>query len=145
MTGRQVDRDDDGVRDAFYTYDGDSLTGEQHDANNDGKIDLVIRFQARRRIRSDEDIDHDGHMDKWTFFATPMQSEQELPIRIDHDKKHRGFADTFEYFHIANGKAVLTRRERDTNGDGKVDIVSIFENGKLVRREIADPSLLPEA
>jgi hypothetical protein len=31
------------------------------------------------------------------------------------------------------------------NGDGDVDIVSIYVQGKLVRREIADPALLPGA
>jgi hypothetical protein len=34
-------------------------------------------------------------------------------------------------------------REEDVTGDGKIDITSIYENGKLVRREIADPSLVP--
>jgi hypothetical protein len=29
------------------------------------------------------------------------------------------------------------------NGDGKVDVTSIYERGKLVRREISDPALMP--
>ncbi len=28
-------------------------------------------------------------------------------------------------------------------GDGSIDITSIFENGRLVRREISDPALIP--
>jgi len=38
---------------------------------------------------------------------------------------------------------VLARREEDRNGDGTPDITSIYENGKLVRREISDPALVP--
>ena len=37
MISRAVDRDGDGVKDAFYTFAGDSLVEEKHDANNDGK------------------------------------------------------------------------------------------------------------
>ena len=143
MTRREVDRDDDGVRDAFYIYEGDSLTKERHDSNNDGKIDLVMSFQARRRVQSEEDRNHDGRMDRWTTFRT--SSGLELPIRIERDSKGRGFADTFEHFSAVDGKAVLVRREEDMNGDGKIDVVSLYENGKLVRREISDPALLPEA
>ena len=46
-------------------------------------------------------------------------------------------------FATAEGRPVLSRREEDKNGDGKIDVTSVYENGKLVRREIADPSLTP--
>jgi hypothetical protein len=143
MTRREVDRDDDGVRDAFYIYEGDSLTKERHDRDNDGKIDLVMSFQARVRVKSEEDRNKDGRMDRWTVFGT--SSGLELPTRIEQDSKGRGFADTFEHFRAVDGKAVLTKREEDVNGDAKIDVVSLYENGKLVRREISDPALLPEA
>jgi len=38
---------------------------------------------------------------------------------------------------------VLVKREEDLNGDGKIDVTSIYQNGKLVKREIADPALTP--
>ena len=141
MTRREVDRDDDGIRDAFYSYDGDSLTKETHDVNNDRKIDLLVTYQARRRVRSEEDQNHDGKMDRWTTFT--KNTVQEIPARIDRDTRGRGVADTFEYFDAVDGRAILARRDEDVNGDGKVDIVSIYVEGKLVRREIADPALLP--
>ena len=40
-------------------------------------------------------------------------------------------------------EAVLAKREEDRNGDGTPDITSIYRNGKLVRREISDPALVP--
>ena len=143
MTRREVDRDDDGIRDAFYFYEGDSLSKEQHDVNNDGKIDQVVFFQARRRIKAEEDQDRDGRMDRWVVFTT--DSTLELPARLELDTKGSGTPDTFEHFEITAGQAVLIRREEDLNGDGQINIVSLYQQGKLVRREIADPALLPGA
>ena len=36
---------------------------------------------------------------------------------------------------------VLTRREEDTNQDGTPDVISTYANGKLVKKEINDPSV----
>ena len=142
MTSREVDRDDDGVRDAFYRYEGDSLVDERHDANNDGFVDLSIIYENRRRVRSEEDVDHDKRIDTWTFFSPG--SGPEVAVRIERDTQKRGKPDTFEFFASDDGTAVIERRERDVNGDGDVDIISIYEKGKLVRREIYDLSLAGE-
>jgi hypothetical protein len=143
MTSREVDRDYDGVRDAFYRYQGDSLADERYDANNDGKIDLTIVYDHRRRVRSEEDQDKDGRVDLWTTYH--VVDGVELVQRIERDRKGRGFADTFETFEAHGGKAVLSKREEDLNGDGEIDVTSLYRNGKLYRREILDPSLLPGA
>lgn len=138
---RELDRDDDGVRDVFYRYRGDSLFEEGHDADNDGVVDLLILYQDRRRVRAQEDVDRDGRMDLWTRYST--QSGGEEVTQIEHDRAGRGFADTFEYFQIQGGKTLLVRRERDLNGDGQVDVVSFYAEGRLVRRQIAEASLAP--
>ena len=100
-----------------------------------------MSFQARTRVKSEEDRNNDGRMDRWTIFGT--SSGLELPTRIEQDSKGRGFADTFEHFRAVDGKAVLTKREEDVNGDGNIDVTSVYENGKLVRREVTDPGLVP--
>jgi hypothetical protein len=48
-----------------------------------------------------------------------------------------------ETYEVTDGKALLARREEDVNGDGSIDIVSIYENGRLVQRQISDPDLAP--
>ena len=48
-----------------------------------------------------------------------------------------------EYLTEPEITAVLARREEDMNGDGKIDMVSIFVHGKLVRREIFHPEVVP--
>jgi len=141
MTRRESDRDNDGVRDAFYDFAEYSLVHERHDVNNDGKIDLEIEYERRRKKLALEDKDHDGRVDTWTTYG--VSGGTEFVLRIERDKKGRGFADTFETFELAAGKAQLVRREEDVSGNGEIDIVSIYENGKLVRRQINDPDLLP--
>ena len=136
---RELDRDDDGVRDVFYRYRGDSLFEEGHDANNDGVVDLRILYEDRRRVRAEEDVDRDGRMDLWTRYS----EQGEKVTEIDQDRAGRGFADTFAFFQIRGEKAVLVRRERDLDGDGRIDVVSFYVDGRLWRRQIADPDLLP--
>lgn len=138
---RELDRDDDGVRDVFHRYSGDSLTQEKHDANNDGTVDLVISYERRLRVRAEEDVDRDGRIDTWTLYVSPTGREQ--ISRIERDQNGRGFADTFEIFETREGRAVLTRREEDVNGDGKIDVVSFYENGKLRKRQISNPDVVP--
>jgi hypothetical protein len=141
MTSRAVDRDDDGVKDAFYTFSAGSLVEERHDSNNDGKPDLIVVYVNRKRTHSEEDRDHDGRMDTWTTFQ--VVGNDEIVVRVERDTKGRGKADLFETFTPKAGKPELAKREEDMNGDGKIDVVSIFQGGKLVSREISDPTLMP--
>ena len=141
---RELDRDDDGVRDVFYRYRGESLIEERHDANNDGTIDLVIAYEKRLRVRAEEDTDRDGRMDLWTRYANSPNSENNEQVsQIERDMQGGGFADTFEIFESQKGRSMLVRREQDLNGDGEIDVVSFYVDGKLVRRQIRDPDLIP--
>lgn len=140
MTSREVDRDDDGVRDAFYRYEGDSLVEEKHDSNNDGQIDLVILYENRLRTSSEEDQDLDGRMDTWTSYIAV--DGKEVISRIERDEIGDGAVTAVELFDTGTGQAVIARKDEDLNGDGEIDVVSIYESGRLVRREISDPSLM---
>ena len=71
-----------------------------------------------------------------------------LDVGIDGWKLDFGeeyLPDTFETFEARDGKAVLKKREEDLNGDGEIDVTSLYRNGKLYRREILDPDLVPGA
>lgn len=141
MTAREVDRDQDGTRDAFYTYELDSLVEEKHDGNNDGAFDLIVTYQERRRSKVIEDRDSDGRPDSWTLYHE--YDGEELVARIEKDTDGSGKPDVFETYAVLDGKPVLEKREEDKNQDGSIDITSIYKNGKLVKREISDPSLVP--
>jgi len=141
MTSRAIDRDNDDVKDAFYRYRGDSLVEERHDSDNDGRIDRRVSYEQRRRTRAEEDRDRDGRMDTWTTYR--VVNGDEVVARVERDTKGGGKPDVFETYDTQSGKAVLSKREEDVNGDGTIDVTSIYEKGKLVRREITDPSLVP--
>lgn len=142
MQTREVDRNGNGVRDAFFTYDGEYLTEEKHDSNDDGQVDLVITYANRSRVSSQEDANKDGSIDTWTTFGVG-EGGAEYISRIEKDQKGTGKPDTFETYVQKGGKTVISSREEDVNGDGSIDIKSIYEDGKLKSREISDPSLVP--
>jgi hypothetical protein len=141
MVSREIDRDQNGKKDAFYTYHAGELVEEKHDSNNDGSFDLVVTYQNKVRVKSVEDRDQDGHADTWTDFR--VVSGDELVAKVEKDTNHDDKPDVIESYDVDSGKAVLAKREEDRNGDGTPDITSIYRNGKLVRREISDPALVP--
>ena len=51
--------------------------------------------------------------------------------------------DLIEIYAAVSGPRTLLRREEDRDADGRIDITSIYEKGRLVRREISDPALVP--
>lgn len=141
MTSREVDRDHDGKRDAFYDFEGGSLVEERHDTSGDGRVDLVVTYRDRTRVRSEEDTSQDGHMDTWTTYQ--VVGGEEIIARVERDKTASGSPNVFEIYEPHDGKPQLVRREEDVNGDGNIDIISVYENGRLVRREVSDPALMP--
>jgi hypothetical protein len=143
MGSREVDRDDDGVRDAFYRFDGDSLAEERHDSDNDGRVDLIILYEDRMRVSAEEDTNTNGRMDTWTTYITV--GRQEVIARIERDTRGEGSVTVVEIFDTDTGQAVIARKDEDLNGDGEIDIVSIYQAGRLVRREISDPSFIEDA
>jgi len=76
-------------------------------------------------------------MDQWTTYA--VVDDRELAVRVERDERGRGTPDTFDHFESVDGRAVLGRREEDRDGDGRIDVLSLYRGGRLVRREIADP------
>ena len=128
MTARETDRDDDGVRDAFYRYGGDSLEEERHDSNNDGQIDLIILYEDGLRVSAEEDRDTDGGMDSWTTYV--VRDGREVVSQIERDELGQGTVTIVEVFDTSSGEAVISRKDEDVNGDGQVDVVSFYEAGK---------------
>ncbi len=142
MIERVIDRNGDGGKDAFYTFSDGSLVEERHDRNDDGQFDLIVTYQGRLKARSREDRSGDGQIDTWTTYA--VVGGVELPAVIKRDSNGSGKIDIIDQFETASGKPILAKREEDTNGDGEIDVTSTYRDGKLYRRELADPSLVAE-
>ena len=79
-------------------------------------------------------------VDSWTSYG--VKGDRELPIRIERDTNASGKIDHTETFEIDSGEPVIARREEDKNGDGVIDVISIYENGKLVKREFTNPDMV---
>jgi hypothetical protein len=107
--------------------------------DHDGKINLVVYYQDGQRVRSEEDTDFDGRMDTWEYYG-PDANGIPVVTRVERDTRGTGKPDTFETFTQQNGSRVIVKREVDTDGDGQIDEVSVFQNGELVRRGPAAPS-----
>lgn len=136
----EVDRDFDGKRDGFQIYENGWLAREEHDTNGDGRIDRLVEYGERRRVAEHEDSNHDGRMDVHTYY-----DEREIPIRVELDTKGDGAIDVWEYYAGTDpSNVVLVRKEEDVTADGNPDIKSYYENGKLTRKEVSDPSLLTQ-
>ncbi len=141
MNARTLDRNHDGVRDTFFRYEGEYLVEKREDSNDDGTIDRVVVYQGRHRLRSEEDRSLNGWMDTWILYQ--VIEGQEVVASVQRDSRNEGKPNVFETYETSDGETRLTRREEDIDGDGKIDIVSIYKNGKLVRRAISDEALAP--
>jgi len=141
MTTRVIDRDYDGVKDAFYSYQQGLLVEERHDPDNDGAIEIRSRYRDRHRVETVEDRSGDNVFD--TFTTYHVVDGQELVAKVESDTTGDGKRNLIETYVAAANKAVLAKREEDKTGDGTMDITSIYEKGRLVRREVSDPSLIP--
>ena len=54
-----------------------------------------------------------------------------------------GRPDTFETYETKDGETRLARKEEDVDGDGSIDIISTYEEGRLKQRAISDEALSP--
>jgi hypothetical protein len=141
MNARTIDRNHDGVRDTFYRYEGEYLVEKSEDANDDGTIDRVVVYQNLHRLRSEEDRSLNGWMDTWIVYQ--VIEGQEVVASVDRDSRDQGDPNVFETYETSDGETRLSRREEDIDGDGDIDVVSIYKNGKLVQRAISDEALAP--
>lgn len=136
-----LDRTRDGVRDVFLRYRDGSLQERLEDANDDGTIDRVVSYEDGRRLRSEEDLSFNGALDTWTNYA--VVDGREVVSRVRRDSRDEGKPDVVETYETRGGETRLVRREEDLNRDGRVDVVSVFEKGRLVQRAISDEALAP--
>jgi len=118
---QEFDTTSDGKVDRWVELRAGSPVRQQDDRNADGKPDSTHDFEADARSRQVEDTNFDGKPDRWTTHAAgkPVESEQ--------DRNHDGRVDLRAEFAADGAK----RRElQDGNGDGKLNVSIVFENGQ---------------
>jgi hypothetical protein len=141
LLAKTTDSDADGVKDVFYRYDGTELVQKLSDQNNDAAIDRIETFAGRHRKSIEEDRSMSGQMDTWTTYR--VIDGREVITQIERDSRDRGTPNIVEIYETQGDSTRLARKEEDLDGDGNVDIVSTYEDGRLLQRAISDEALSP--
>ena len=87
-------------------------------------------FDASAYQKRDSDLNSDGVLDVTEYFT--IEEETEVLARKEVDVNFDKKMDVVRTF---NKKRELTMERMDTDFDGTVDVVSIFEQAQLVRKE----------
>ena len=149
--------DGQGERTIYYDVASNQVTHIEEDFDHDAMVDSWTNYRDGRVIRRRSDVDRDGVVDSWTYYRDGEISRHERDTTGDGFRDHVGYyrggvLDFEEQDHDGDGRSEVTvrydareqiiGREEDLDGDGSVDLISHFENGKLTSREILDPSAL---
>jgi hypothetical protein len=135
LVDQDIDLDADGAADIrnFFRERADAprlLVRKELDLNRDGKIDVVSYFDPDGNLdREDMDSDYDGRFD-WTDHY-----QKGVRVMSEYDTDQDGKSNVFKYYIRAeDGTMHLDRKERDEDGDGKIDVWERFgTNGEVIR------------
>lgn len=128
---REEDTTRDGHADRWLAYAGDTRSEIWEDGQEIGYPDVRLVFaDGKRLLRVELDRNGDGRAERIFRYAGGSLSSEARDTNGD------GTLDTFEHFD-AEGQVDL--REEDRDGDGGIDVRSIYQRGRLVRREISSP------
>ncbi len=151
-TKREADENGDGNPDHWWYYLGGELSKEAWDKDGDGKIDIVKRYRNQKVLRVEYDEDRDGTFEKSDLLQDGVRVRTRIEdsdgilelvydgggqrvVRKERDTDGSGRPNIVVVLDPASGARV--REDRDLNGDGRPDVSAYFEGGKLVRREIS--------
>lgn len=130
-----VDLDGDGTPEIknYYRERADAprlLVRKEVDMNHDGKMDVISQFADDGQLEREEmDSDFDGFFD-WTDHY-----QKGVRVMSEYDSDNDGKPNVFKYFTRAeNGEMILDRKERDENGDGKIDVWERYDATGAVMR-----------
>lgn len=130
----EADTDHDGHRDRVVLYAQGEMVEEQHYSPGLNPPRLRITYAKGEPTRKDEDTNRDGRTDRVTEY-----DEAGRVTKVSRNPTDDGTFTLFAYYQPKT-EAVL-REEEDLDGDGGIDVISYYEEARLVRREFFD---LPE-
>ncbi|MDH3212131.1 MAG: tetratricopeptide repeat protein [Myxococcales bacterium] len=145
----------------YFVNAAESPVLREDDSSGDGRPDRWTAYERRTRSEIWEDRRAAGRPNVHLVFAPGgeavvrieyLASEAERVERVSHydagtlvseeyDTDGDGVLDRFDRFD-AEGR--LEVRAEDLDGDGRIDLRSVYRDGKLVRREVASPDFMPD-
>ena len=135
LVEQSVDLDSDGTLEIknFFRERADAprlLVRKELDMNRDGRFDVISIFTDDGDLqREDMDSDYDGRFD-WTDHY-----QGGVRVMSEYDTDNDGAPNVFKYYiRSDDGVVLLDRKERDEDGDGKIDVWERFNAaGEVVR------------
>ncbi|MBX2801597.1 MAG: hypothetical protein KTR31_28225 [Myxococcales bacterium] len=135
LVEQEVDLDADGTTDIlnYYRPRADAprlLVRKELDLNHDGKYDVITFFDDDGNLSREEmDSDYDGRFD-WTDHY-----KRGVRVMSEYDTDYDGVPNMFKYYiQDDDGAVYLDRKERDEDGDGKIDVWERFsKDGEVIR------------
>ncbi|MBW1684050.1 MAG: tetratricopeptide repeat protein [Deltaproteobacteria bacterium] len=124
---REEDTDNDGQGDRWIAYAGNLRSEIWEDGRDTGRPDVRLVFGAggSRLLRIELDRNGDGQPERILNYSGGMLTAEARDTDGDNG------LDTFDRF---DSDGNLGLREEDLDGDGSIDVRSVYEAGKLVRR-----------
>ncbi len=133
LVQQDVDLDVDGTPEIINFYRERSndrlLVKKKLDLNRDGQMDLISYFHDTGKLEREEmDSDYDGTFD-WTDHYRDGKR-----VMSEYDTETDGRPNVFKYYDTSEGVTFLSRKERDTDGDGKIDVWErVGQDGTVIR------------
>jgi Flp pilus assembly protein TadD len=134
---REEDANDDGRPDRWIAYHGGVRSDLWEDGHGTGMPDLHFVFMlGGSPIQQVElDTDRDGRTDRIIHYGGGLLRAESL------DTDGNGILDRFDRF---DDEGYVETRDEDLDGDGRIDMRSIYRGGRLVERTIQEPDFLPD-
>ncbi len=116
---KELDLNRDGKVDVISWFDDDgSLEREVMDSDYDGNLDWTDHYKGGHRVMSEYDTDFDGKTNVYKYYSIGEDKIARLD-RKERDSDGDGKIDVWERY---NDAGEVIRTGRDTDGDGKMDV-----------------------
>lgn len=132
---QEIDLDRDGRPDIInhYVERRDAprlLVKKELDLNRDGRIDVRSYFNSAGQLEKEEmDTDYDSVFDHVDYYRDGVR------VMSEYDTDGDSRPNVFKYYtRTSDGTVMLERKERDEDGDGRIDLWERFDaSGRVVR------------
>jgi len=132
---QEIDLDGDGTINIVNVYRPTDSVGrlpiaKKVDLNLDGRMDVFTEFTPEGGMKVERiDTDFNGKVDWIDFYQDGSRVKAEIDSNFD------GEMDIFCYYRrMPDGTTTIERKERDTSGDGQIDMWERFdEQGQVIR------------
>jgi len=120
-----------GIGLTFWAYNS-PITSDGIDYNNDGQLDEKWIYKDNRLSRVEVDRNRDGVTD-----VVNSYNRKGIIYKSETDDDFDGTYETTYKYHQGS----LKSQESDTNQDGKIDLLAIFENDVLAEVQLTGPDI----